>query len=84
MFVIKAIISEDHRPDILKLAIDRNRHNIQVWAEILEYHIIHKSDIETIQMIFEAGNSSLENKALRLWEIMDSFLQQYSDITLVL
>lgn len=79
----KATISYDDRPEILKLAVDHNKDDVLVWAEVLDYHIVHNSSCTTIKRIFDAGNLALENKALLLWEIMDSFLQQYCDITMV-
>jgi len=79
----KAIISEDKRPEILQLAIDRNQDNIHVWAEVLEYNVIHFDCYKTLKHIFDVGNQALGNKSLLLWEIMDSFLQQYCDVTLV-
>ncbi|XP_022181052.1 uncharacterized protein LOC111041163 [Myzus persicae] len=82
-YVYWATISYDDRPEILKLAVDHNKDDVLVWAEVLDYHIVHNSSCTTIKRIFDAGNLALENKALLLWEIMDSFLQQYCDITML-
>lgn len=80
---MKAAISHEGRPDILRLAINRNRDNVNVWAEILKYHVVNFDGYRTVKKLFDVGNRVLRNKSLPLWEIMDSFLQQYCDIKLV-
>ncbi|XP_060863646.1 U3 small nucleolar RNA-associated protein 6 homolog [Metopolophium dirhodum] len=82
-YVYWAVLCQDNRPEILQLAIDYNKENVRVWAEVLEYYVIHFESYTTLKKIFDVGYQALGNKSLLLWEITDSVLQQYCDVTLL-
>lgn len=82
-YVTKAEHTQERRPDILRLAIEYNKKNVDPWNTVLEHTInFNESNYRFIKKIFDDGVEALENDSLILWDIMDSYLQN-NNLTLV-
>uniref|UniRef100_A0A2S2PF83 U3 small nucleolar RNA-associated protein 6 n=1 Tax=Schizaphis graminum TaxID=13262 RepID=A0A2S2PF83_SCHGA len=74
-YVYWAEHTNQRRPEILRMAIDRNKDNVDVWVKVLEYHILILEDYKSAKNVFDDGVRALENKSLLLWKTMDLYLQ---------
>ncbi|XP_025206247.1 LOW QUALITY PROTEIN: uncharacterized protein LOC112602403 [Melanaphis sacchari] len=77
-YVYWAEHTNEIRPNILKLAIKRNKDNVNVWTQVLNYYIDIFDNYKLAKRIFDDGVQALGNKSLPLWKIMDLFLQNIS------
>ncbi|XP_026820005.1 uncharacterized protein LOC113558694 [Rhopalosiphum maidis] len=74
-YVYWAEHTNQRRPEILKMAIDRNKDNVDVWVEVLKYHNEILDNYKLVKMVFDDGVRALENKSLFLWKTMELYLQ---------
>jgi hypothetical protein len=74
VILVKAEHINQRRPEILRMAINRNKDNVDVWVEVLKYHTGFVNNYKLAKQIFDDGVRALENKSLLLWEIMNLYL----------
>lgn len=74
-FVIKAEYTSNSCDESIRMiAIEKNKDNIDVWANILQHYADLKK-LEVLQRVFKDGLEALKEKSMRLWEIMHSYLK---------
>jgi len=74
--VTKAEHTEARRLNILKLAIEHNKNNVDPWTIVLEHQItFNEPNYRFIKKIFDDGVQALKDDSLLLWDVMDSYLQ---------
>ncbi|CAH1737584.1 unnamed protein product [Aphis gossypii] len=75
-YVYWAEHTQARRLNILRLAIEHNKSNVDPWTTVLELQItFNEPNYRFIKKIFEDGVQALKNDSLLLWDVMDSYLQ---------
>lgn len=75
-YVTKAEYSlNDCDQAILEKAIDMNQDNLDIWASIMK-HYANLKKLKMLEKVLRDGTRALKEKSLRLWEIMNSYLEE--------